>query len=185
VKCTSEILKTCSNSPKRYQNTIMLHENDQIINMAHSNFTEFLSLALNGKPNLCNVQSFYTKLLLLLSLGPWSHASSSCNIPCLWWSICTKLCSEKRLITRWIESRSGVLWYLTWELRNGIAPCLSWSKLVPYLQQLCSTSAINLMSMYFLNNLIIIGEEPSLNPVTRWSKMNIKVSVLLKTGGGN
>lgn len=161
----------------------MLHENGQIFHMVHSTFTEFLWLALNGKPKLCNVQSSYSKLFLLLCLGPWSHASSSCNIPCLWWSINTKLCSEKRLITRWIKSKSGVLWYLLWELRYGVAPSLSWRKLVPYLKQLCPTSVVNLMSMHFLNNLIIIGKEPSLNPVTRWSKMNVRASALPKTGG--
>ena len=140
--------------------------------MAHPNFREFLGWLSRWKTETMQCTMILLQLFLLPNLWPWSHASSSCYIPCLGWSIYTELWGKKGFIPRWIKSKPSVLWYFAWELRYSMTPCLSWCKLVPYLQQLCSTSAIYLISMHFLNNLIIIGEEPSLNPVAKWTKMN-------------
>ena len=59
------------------------------------------------------------------------------------------------------------------ELRDRVASSFVGSKIVPDVQQLRPAALIRLVPVHFLNDLVVVGEEPSLNPErTRYDRMS-------------
>ena len=60
------------------------------------------------------------------------------------------------------------------QLRDRVASSFVRSQIVPDVQQLRPAALIRLVPVHFLNDLVVVGEEPSLNPErrTRYDQMS-------------
>lgn len=127
---------------------------------------KFLLLKREWEEYYLPIQMIWCRVELVLPMSfrfrP-PHAGSSSNIPCFMRGRHARLRCKKRLISRWVERKTSVLWFLSRELLQREAPRILGCELSSKLQQPCPKS-FNFPLVNFLNNLIVIWEEQPLNP---------------------
>lgn len=99
-----------------------------------------------------------------MGLGVGPHAGPPDNIPGLLWGDDPLLEGEEGFIAGGVEGKASVLGGLPGQLGDGVAAGLVGRQQVADLQQLRPRRRLRLVPVDLLDDLVVVGGEPSLQP---------------------